>query len=515
MKRVQTILWTLFLVLVAVSTSLPQTDGTLKSAPGPANTAPVSDHGFENPAPESVADSPQAATSSDPLPEARSLFLVGLYASETAEANFGDHQPNGSQLFSLTRVLSSLSLLKIKRRSETTLDYRAGGWFEHVGSSGFTNYPLQQMQVSQRFVGQKTALTLADSLGNFPGGTLGAAWFGGASAYNLGTTSVVANPPADPGIADFIGSSSFGGFGREHLTNVGLTEITRSLTPRSSLTVAGAYGLTTYLGNIPGFIDNRQVSAFANYGYTISERSEIGLVYGFRNFQFPGSGAGGISSHVAQLAYIRALSRRLRLQAGVGPEFSRIQTSFVLGDSTTVVRANLATRQLNLSAYGSLAYRLRSGTVQLSYDRLVTNGSGLFAGANANIVQFSSGRAWRSWETSLNLGYVRLSRIQQEASLVPGSSYQYGFAGVGVRRRFGPFYGVASYQFNDESVDTSSCQSSHTCGSLAQRHVALVGIYWHSRPFHLDSGSSSQAETTGGVNAGASADAPNAASSDH
>jgi len=495
MLRARRCVWTLAFVALALSASVAQVDGPFPMLVSDADLLATPDQEVGSQTADNPPSSQTSGASINPLPESRSLFMAGIYLSESLESIPGDNQGNSTQVFSFTRALGSLNFLKINRRFETALDYRGGGYFRDGASLGFTQGELQQLQATQRILWSKTALTLSDSLGNFPGGSFGSTWFGGASAYTLGSTSVSA--PSVPLIADFIGTSNFVGFGQAALNNISLLELTQSLTRRSSLTLAGAYGFTDYWGNNRNFINSQQISTLVNYGHQLTPRSEIGLIYGYRTFHFPERNAGDIATQVTQVAYLRSLSRRLRMQVGAGPEFSRIITPItVLG-----LQVNLVTNQINVSASGSLAYRVRATEMALSYDRLVTNGSGVFAGANTDIVQSSVNRQLkRSWEVTFDAGYVRLSRIQRSQALVPGNSYQYGFAGAGIRKKFGQFNLLASYQFNDESFNTSVCQVIQSCNRVSQRHVGLIGIYWHTRPIRLDSGGGQggEAEPTDG-----------------
>jgi hypothetical protein len=70
---------------------------------------------------------------------------------------------------------------------------------------------------------------------------------------------------------------------------------------------------------------------------------------------------------------------------------------------------------------------------------------------------------------------------------VNANKYEYGFAGVGVRRNFGrTFKAFASYQFNELSFDSSICQAGVPCSRISQRHLGTVGLDWTPRPMRLD-----------------------------
>jgi hypothetical protein len=415
----------------------------------------------------------------DPLPESRSLLLAGVTFSESVNANSGDTGVGSPQVFAIGRVLGSLNFLKVARRSETAVDLRGGELFSE-STTGYSQ-PLEQLQAAERVFFKKIALTISDSLGNYPGGSFGSTWFGGASAFDLATTSVSASIPNDPIIAGFTGSHTFG-IAQKELTNLALAEVTDFLTPRSAITFAGAYGIGQYLGDNPGFINSRQVSALVSYGHQLTPRSQIGALFGYQTFQFPQADAGNVTSKVAQFAYSRILSRRLDAQLGAGPDFTHIITPVVAPGIF------LVTDQVNIAAFGLLSYHLRSGLMTLSYNRSTTNGSALFAGANRDSAEFTLSRRLRSFETSFDAGFVNLARIQQSVSLIPGKSYDYGFVGAAITRKLGQLNLLASYQFNDQSFTAPICSTIQDCG-LTQRHVALLGIYWHTRPIHLDHGS--------------------------
>jgi hypothetical protein len=459
--------------------SAPSDDSAMEQSVAPKLNAPTVS--LESQTGDTIAQ--RQGSFIDPLPEARSLFLGGFYLAQGLEASVG----NNSQIYGSTRALGTLDFLKIGRHFEAAVDYR-GGIADGVDSAGSHHF-LQQMQATGRKFWQKTALTVSDSLGDYPGGSFGSTWFGGASAYNLGSTSLSATLPADPGIASFTGSNTLGS-GPNRLNNVALVELTDTLTARSQVTVAGSYGLDEYFGSTPGFINSHQYAGLVNYGYQLSPRTEIGALYGYRYTLFPRESAGNIGTHVTQFTYSRSLSRNSTLQFGVGPEFSYVSTIFNFFSVPLIA----ATSQVNVSAYSAWAYRRKNATVTASYDRSVTSGSGIFAGANSDLAELSLGRQiLRSWQASFNLGYTRLTQIQEISLLVPGNSYQFGFAGVAISRRLGPFRVLASYQFNDESSDTSFCTVSKNC-NLSQRHTALIGITWHTRPIHLDHGSGQPSE---------------------
>jgi len=426
-----------------------------------------------------AGDNPAQADEEPPEPasERRSFFTVGLHVSEALDELSGVSAASiSSQSTFFTSALGTLNLLSLQRRSETALDYVGGSQFY----SGYPNLLVQQLNVSQRFRWRRAVLTFADELGDYPGGSFGSEWFGGAGAYELEVGGSAANLPLPSNISDFFGASDFSavGFG-SHLTNLSLAEFAEALTPRSAITVTGGYGFTDYsIGSIgtQGLINNYEYGAQANYSYQLSWRNQVGVSYGFRNIEFPQAGEGYIQTNLIELFLVRQISSRVNLVAGAGPEFVR------LSNPTTG-----STNQLAGSGYASLNYRLWRTSLSAGCDRMVTSGSGLFAGADTDDCQIALSRPLRKWSFSAGLGYVRLSQLSKAQALIPDQRYQYGFASAAVQRQFGPYLSFfASYQFNDQTLNESGCLVVGRCNGSMRDHTLTVGINLVARPKRID-----------------------------
>ena len=67
------------------------------------------------------------------------------------------------------------------------------------------------------------------------------------------------------------------------------------------------------------------------------------------------------------------------------------------------------------------------------------------------------------------------------------TSYNYGFAGGGVRRRFGrAFNAFMTYQFNELSFNESYCTTSSPCNRISHQQNITFGLDWTPRPIRLD-----------------------------
>ena len=299
--------------------------------------------------------------------------------------------------------------------------------------------------------------------------------------------------------------------------NLGLVDVVENLTPKSSVTATVGYGFVHFLGNQPGtgtsFIGNSQLSADVGYNRLLGRHDQVALVYGYQGFTF----STGVSFHsqIIQLMWGHRISGRMDFVIGAGPQFTQISNVLTpvsnptsadtvppcqFGGTLTSLVLECPTNDLLVSAAGraSLRYRFPKVSLDLTYDHFLTSGSGFFAGAESDIARLSATRPLgRIWTGFSDLGYSRNSRIspstcsagQSGASCsgVRANVYQYGFAGLGVRRNFGRnFKAFASYQFNELFFDSSYCGSTVPCNRISQRQVGTIGLDWTPRPIRLD-----------------------------
>jgi hypothetical protein len=408
--------------------------------------------------------------SSQPPPSSsRSYFLARISGSEGVESNPSYTSGDSSETSSVTSLTGNLSLIKSQRHSETSIDYLANDTlYSSYGGLGYYNQPLQQLDADERIQWSRWQLTFKDAFNYSSQGNFGAPSLTGSASTGDG------DGLPNTGVSDFFGASQLGEIGQPgYITNTSAVDVTRSLTPRSSASLAGAYSITNYLGNDEGLFNSREVAAQGGYIYQITRKDGIGVVYGYQSFSFPGSGFGNEVSNSVQLSYQRRITGRMNLTLGVGPELITL--------SSGVSRQ----RQITATIQASLGYRWKRSSLNFAYNRLMTGGSGYFAGGISNIVIFSLSRnIFRSWGTVLNGGYAKVSGIGLTSAEILGSSYQYWFTGVVVQRRLGrSLTAFASYQFNDENY---GCGGSVSCMPAVHPQVALIGFSWSIRPVRLE-----------------------------
>ncbi|MGA9708810.1 MAG: hypothetical protein WBQ87_14055 [Candidatus Sulfotelmatobacter sp.] len=412
----------------------------------------------------SPISSPDQSAVEAPPASSRSHLFAGIHGSEGAESDPDWISGDSSQVSSVTNLSGSLSLLKVRRRSESAIDYAGGDTlFSSYGGLELYNQQFHKLNADQTLLWPRGQLAVKDSLYYIGKGDF-AASFGGTGA----------EVPPETGVSSFFGAGQNGIVQEPYITNVSEANVGEALTPRSSAHLAAAYAITDYIGNTESLFNSRQVSGQAGYNYQLSRIAGIGAEYGFQKFEFPVGGVGDLVANSVQLVYRRNLSGRMDLVVGAGPELIGVNGGI-----------NGKVQQVTATTQASFRYRWEKSTVNVSYNRLLTAGSGFLAGGLTDTALFSIDRSVsRVWRTALNAGYTKSSGVGLSSAGIPGNSYQNWFAGVEVRRSLGrSLNAFASYQFNDQSL--GSCASTG-CTPAVSPQVFLIGFDWYIRPVRLE-----------------------------
>src|ERR1700687_3198876 len=164
--------------------------------------------------------------------------------------------------------LGSLSLLETGSRSQLALNYSGGGFISTDRSLGNGN--VQELGVMQAFQWRRWKIQFLDQFAYLPETQFG---FGGATTLSVpGIDSSLS--PTLRGLGTNIAPSQdiFGGNG-PRLTNAFAIQTNYAVTPRSSITMAGAYDLLHFTQSVtPGVQDALRANydtynAVGNFGY--------------------------------------------------------------------------------------------------------------------------------------------------------------------------------------------------------------------------------------------------------
>ena len=467
---------TIFLVL-ALATGWAQADSTQQpssSSPTTANQDNQSQSGT-NP-PISSLDQPSLGVQ---FP-ARSFLLPGAHVSEALDTNVSQ-TPGTSAVNGVTRALGSLLFQKIGGRYITAVDY-VGGIAFYTGTSPSVSQ-IHQADAEEKILWRTGALTLRDRFSYLPEGSFGYGVYGESGAYNLGLGGIgYMGGTIGQGLGGLFGLGQFSSLGQQpRIDNLSIADVTQSLSARSSITLAGGYEIVHFTNDSSGFVDSNQITAQVGYDYQLTKRSQVAVVYGFQDFQYPNIPGSSFSTHVVNFLYGYRITGRMDFLVGAGPQVTLIDNSPLFGGSST---------RVTISARAALRYRFKRTLMGIYYDRYNSSGSGYFVGALSDVVRFSVTRPLsRLWTGTADIGYAHNSALQSQVpGLLPPStnSFQYVYAGAAVNRPLGKHFNMfLSYQFNNLQF-SGSCTAGGSCDTAAQRHVVAVGLDWHPHPIRLD-----------------------------
>jgi len=406
----------------------------------------------------------------------RSFVSPALQVSESADTNGGD-QLGSKGLESVTRALGAFDLQQFWPKSDLFLEYLGGGAFYSSPYQARQLHAAGLEAVSRWRTGQ---VTLRDGFNYLPDGSFQIG-FGGAPGLGLATggMNIGGEGVALPGSHDF-GNGQFGAIGNiPRLSNTAILDAVQSLNPRSAITVAGGFSNAHFFDSTNTLVNSDQITIQGGYSHLFSRHDQIGVIYGFQLFQFPQNTGGQVYSHIINLRWSRAITGRLSLIAGAGPQYTELE------------RGGYA-KNWSLSARVQLRYKFTHSSMSASYEKFTSAGSGFFAGSEVQAARLGyTRRLGRTWDFYADLGYSHNKRLQSLTFLgIPlgasTGSYNEGSAGAVFRKHLGRSYDLfGSYRFSELAFDTTVC-SFGPCGRISQRHVGTVGVEWHPRPTRIE-----------------------------
>lgn len=394
-----------------------------------------------------------------------SLLLPSFGVTTNVQNNpFNANVTNSPSVISTTFLSARLALNKISEHSELLLDYLAGGRLSNDPQQG--NAPLQGLAVSETIRAGRWTEILGDQFSYLPAASFN---FGGlGSVNNLGVPSASATSPGFRG--DLLPGDSIITQG-DRITNAVLSQTDYALSPRSSLTFLGLYGLLNFNGN--GFQDNRYADGRIGLNYLLDPLDSVSIFYNFNKQMFPNLRQ-GVSSHTAELVYGRRITNHLAFDLGAGPDV-QVYEAVVSGPPTAITWA----------ASSHLIYRMAQTDAAFGYSHSLSGGSGLFAGSETDVLTGDVHRQLKAyWQGGLSGGYSR-NRGLQQTTVVPNVVNGW-FAGVRLSRIFVRSRSLSiAYNLSKENNLAAICTSPGcTSGSLV--HTVSISYNWALRPVELE-----------------------------
>jgi hypothetical protein len=386
---------------------------------------------------------------------APSISVMSQMSTSSPGAGFG--RPTA-----FSYLLGTLDLNRVSERSELLLHYTGGGIF-----SSYLSSAIQDMEFSYSYRWQRWSLLVGDQvsfLSQSPfgfGGVGGLAFLNGSFQFGPFLNGTLAPNQTIPTIV------------APRLSNTAVSQIEYALSPRSSWTASGSYGMLDFLG--AGFINSTDAVLRTSYNYSFSEQSSIAVIYRFDDFRFSYLPQ-GIEGHVAQLGYARYVTGRLSLRVAAGPSVEMFR-GVVVGNAN----------RLSWALDSALNYKMDRTNFLLSYDHLMTGGSGVLVGAETNQIEATAERKLTSrWQGLATLGYASNQGLVQASASLGKQKYNSWYVATRFEHQLGPRSALfLSYGARLQGTNAAVC-GAPKCGTSAVSHEVSAGFNFGLRPilFH-------------------------------
>lgn len=391
------------------------------------------------------------------IPETRhSYWVPGIQYSNAARSS--SFSPSvGSGWTSTSFISGDVSLLEAWSESTLTASFSSGGYVSTDSVQGNGQY--QQLSAAYEFNGRRWRVLVTDEFSHLPESGFG---FGGASGLSTpGVSGSLAVPALGLQNTYLPNQTVLTAVGPRY-SNSSIVQLTYSLSPRGSITVAGVYGMLHFVNS--GNVDSNSEMFDVGYNYLVSKKDTIGVSYRFGAYHYPGTPQ-ALGDHVAQFTYGRKITGRLALALAGGPEIATLRVA--IGSQS---------RTINGSGNASLSYKFSQSSVSLSYSHGLSGGSGVFKGANTDQIDTTwSRQLTRIWASTVNFGYAKNRQVVTAGG---SPTYDTWLAGVGLSRQLGPTTHFAlGYQALIQGVASG--------GTNPTSHQLFLSFQWHATPFVL------------------------------
>jgi len=402
------------------------------------------------------------------LPTTRNYVLFSFDATFTGDSN-ALNANRGSGWSSLMYLLGSVALQRQTATSQLMLTYSGGG-LASGQNSDVANSMIHKFDAAQTFRWQRWSLLLSDSLSYSPESPFG---FGGLTT--LGSPSQTGTLGGgslnlQPGVGPVQNIYTLRG---ARLENTFAPEVDYQLSPRSTITLSGSYGLLHFREN--GFLDTRQGTFMGGYSYLLSPRDSVGFQYQFTDFRYPGLGQ-VVDMHSFHLAYGRRVTGRMGFTVAAGPQVVLLQ-----------VPGSPNASHLQWSASAGLNYELGHTSLNAGYLHSLSGGSGVFAGSNTDQVTLSAARPLsRNLFGAITGGYARNASLQSVFAGTTNQTIGAWFAGAGISRNLGrTMQARLSYDFRQQNSTQGACVGT-VCSPVLVRHTISLTFGWRPRPIAIE-----------------------------
>jgi hypothetical protein len=400
-------------------------------------------------------------------PEIRHSYWVPGFQYANMIQSTALNQANAAGWNSTSYIIGNVSLLQSWRNSQLFVNYSGGGDFSIGSSQGNGYYHL--LTLVQAFEWQRWQLTLFNQFSYLPESSFG---FGVGTGISIpGVGGSLGPPQTDVQNIYQPNQGIFTSFGTRYSNSL-TTQAVYAFGPRSSINVAGSYGILRFLE--AGNVNSDDTIFNVGYNYSLSKKDTIGVLYRFTAYRYPGNPQ-ALNDHVVQAAYGRKITGRLTLQLFGGPEITTFRVP--VGSESHQVRG---------SGGATLNYAWGPSNLSLTYNHGLSNGSGIRIGSSTDQVQTRLVRRLsRYWEGSTNFGYTRNSSLGNSGVSQNTQTYNSYYVGGGLSRPLGRDASVSlAYTAQIQASNQAVCAAG-TCKTSYTQHQITLGFSWHARPFIL------------------------------
>lgn len=456
---------------MAIRAQEPQADAPPKPAgmalaPPPAND----EQDQEQPIPAMEPDDRPLVGFQDLLvgtpPESHSYWFPGFSYTNFASSN-GQIAGGGNGWYSTSFMTGNLSLLQNWSTAQLSVNYSGG---ESVSTnSAIGNSQYHQLGVFQTINWRRVRLTLLDQFAYLP-----------AAQFGFGAGTALAFPggggplaPVLPGLANGFtpNQTIFNTIGPRYSNSGGL-QFNVLLSPRSSITVGGVFGILRFID--AGNIESNQTILNTGYNYQVSRTDTFGISYQFSAYEYLDSPQ-AIRDHTVLATYGKRITGRLALKLSLGPEITTFRVPPGLTPST---------EHKAVAGTADLSYAFAGGGLDLNYNHAVNNGSGILLGATTDQITLSGNhKLSRVWSGNLSFGYARNTPIAgTKANQAP--TFDSVYVGAGLQRPLSRSANLTfNYTANIQTSNTGTCPGP-TCANFTTNQIT-IGLNWKGRPFVL------------------------------
>jgi len=395
-------------------------------------------------------------------PQSRhSYWVPGFQYASTIVSSPLNGSPS-SGWYANNYFVGDLSLLDQWSQSQLSLNYSGGGFVSTDKATGNGSY--QQFGATHTSNWGRWQLQFMDQFSYLPETQFG---FGGAT--NLGVPGVGGSlAPTPPGLVGSVAPNQtiFSSVGPRY-SNAFATQSTYAFTRRTSITMAGSYGILRFVDS--GNVNSDNLVGNVGFNYVLTAADSIGVFYRFSSYHYSGNPE-AIGDHTVNFAYGRKISGRLALQLSGGPEI-------------TTFRVPIGTQTHRISGSGSaaLTYAIPRGGLSLRYSHGIGGGSGVLIGSDSDQVTLGwDYQVSRMWRATASFGFARNANLAS-GILQNSQSYDSWFITAGLTRPLGPSTNF-SLGYTALIQRLGACPAG-TCTASYTQHEISLGFRWNTRPF--------------------------------